>query len=168
MRRLHDIFKDQAEGRDFNNPQTVDYILPRMGLTLALPGHPDALFSSCHKHAALALREMMECDNINAFESDHIKIRLLGRPMTAEKVFHTIVVDTSQEPEKVIIDSLGAEDSHHSYYDDNGDYRIKTDPRADTHESLELMHEISIPDFREKYIDPIVQGHTPAAPGQQK
>lgn len=164
MRKLHEIFVEQSKLRDFNNGQTVDFILPRLGVTLAVPHHREVLFKSCHKHAAMQMRAMMEKGEIDAFESDNIKIRLLGSHTTG-KVYHTIVVDTGKDPENVIIDSLGAEDTHNSYYDENGDYWIKLNPQSDTHFKLDLMKEISVPDFREKYIDPIYQprhpDHTP-------
>lgn len=95
-------------------PQTEDYILPRMAMTIVQPDHPAALKNSCH---ALAAREISRLQQSGELTPEH-RIAMVGLSTT---VYHTVLTDG----EKVVFDSLDRSLSNNKYDPDRNTYFSK-------------------------------------------
>ncbi|HEU4838832.1 MAG TPA: hypothetical protein VFS88_05410 [Micavibrio sp.] len=115
-------------------PQTPEYLLPRMALTMCQPGHEYSLKRSCHQ---LAAREIGRLHDEDRLTSDH-KIVMLGFGPT---IAHTILT----KGDEVVFDSLAPEG--HGY-----------DPKSERYFSatisghLAVKHVIGVDDFFERYV----------------
>lgn len=77
-----DWFNDSVSPK----PQTVDYLLPRMALTMVQPNHVDVLRRSCHQKTSCELRRMHDEDRIT---SDHSILFLGSKSGT---VYHSVIL----------------------------------------------------------------------------
>ncbi len=73
-------FREAVSGK----PQTIDYLLPRMALTMTQPHHDRALRYSCHQYVARAIGQLHDEDKL---ESDYAII-FFG---TKSMVYHSIL-----------------------------------------------------------------------------
>lgn len=121
-------------------PQTEDYILPRMAMTIVQPDHPAALKNSCH---ALAAREIARLKSSGELTPDH-RIAMVGLSTT---VYHTVLTDG----EKVVFDSLDRDFSKNKYDPDGNTYFSK---EHSTH--LRVMKDISVQDFLKDYVAKVI------------
>ena len=78
--------KDWFNGAVSPKPQTVDYLLPRIALTMVQPDHVDVMRGSCHQKTAQALRAMHDEDRLT---SDH-SVALLGT--RSGMVCHSVIL----------------------------------------------------------------------------
>lgn len=97
-----------------NKPQTIDYLLPRMALTMAQPRHGGSLRYSCHQSVARAIGDLHDRDKL---ESDH-SIVFFG---TQTMVYHSILV----KGDEVVCDLIGDVDGN-SYDPKNECYHSGT------------------------------------------
>jgi len=115
-------------------PQTPDYLLPRMALTMCQPDHYYSLKRSCHQMAAREIGRLHDADKLTP---DH-KIVMLGFGPT---IAHTILT----EGDKVVFDSLAPEG--HNYDPQNERYFSAT---LSGH--LSVKHVISVDEFFDQYV----------------
>lgn len=130
------------------NPQTVDFILPRMALTFADPKHGSALKGSCHQ---LATRFIREQDRQRTLKDDDriIQVGAFG------KVFHTIIA--------------GADDSvRFDSFNPKGESGFKPDRKKyvmqDIDGELDVMSDITVADFKKDYVARLVLPPPAATP----
>jgi hypothetical protein len=123
-----------------NKPQTPEFILPRMALTICQPGHESSLKRSCHQLAAREIGRLHDEDKL----SPDYKIVMLGFGKT---IAHTILT----KGDDVVFDSLAPEG--HSYDPKNERYFSAT---FSGH--LAVSHVIGIDDFFERYVGKLTIG----------
>lgn len=135
-------FNDAVSGR----PQTPEYLLPRMALTMCQPGHEYSLKHSCHQLAAREIGRLHDADKLT---SDH-RIVMLGFGQT---IAHTILT----RGDDVVFDSLSPQG--HSY-----------DPRGERYFSagisghLAVKRVIGVDDFFERYVAKLTIGAKRGSP----
>ena len=115
-------------------PQTPDYLLPRMALTMCQPDHYFALKHSCHQMVASEIGRLHNDDKLTP---DH-KIVMLGFGPT---IAHTILT----KGDEVVFDSLAPEG--HAYDPQNDRYFSAT---ISGH--LAVKHVLSVDDFFKNYV----------------
>ncbi|MFA5591944.1 MAG: hypothetical protein WC989_01340 [Micavibrio sp.] len=121
-------------------PQTPEYILQRMALTIAAPAHKDALRFSCHQ---LAAKEIIRLHNEDRLTSGH-RIVMLG---LGPIIYHTILTDGA---DRVVFDSLGGTDGN------------RYDPERERYLSgtfaghIAVKHSLPVDDFFSGYLAKII------------
>lgn len=106
--------KDWFNGAVSGKPQTIDYLLPRMALTLTHPLHEKALRYSCHQFVARTIGQLHDEDKLG---SDY-SIIFFGLGNT---IYHSILVNGNS----VVADLIG--DVEGNFYDPkNEHYRSGT------------------------------------------
>lgn len=139
-------FNEAVSGK----PQTIDYLLPRMALTMAQPEHEQALVYSCHQSVARAIGFLHDADKL---ESDHAII-FFGMP---SRVYHSVLV----KGDTVVCDLIG--DVAGNFYDpENECYHSGTFQGR-----LPIKQKISVDDFFRDYVAKLTiaprNGSAPAA-----
>ena len=128
-------FSEAVSGK----PQTEEYILQRMALTLSQPDHDQALRRSCHQ---LAAREIGRLHDEDKLTSDH-QIVMLGLGPT---IYHTIITNKDD----VVFDSLGTTEGNR-YDAEKGRYFSGT---FSGH--MMVKHTMGVDDFFKNYVAKII------------